>query len=63
MTDIVPNAWQAARIAQDFMDKLHDAGKTQADIDDGLPYVRGVVARLRGRSCQPEGRKRVSRAR
>ena len=43
LTDMVPNAWQAARIAQDFMGKLHDAGKTQSDIDDGLPYVTGVL--------------------
>ena len=43
LTDMVPNAWQAARIAQDFMGKLHDAGKTQTDIDDGLPYVAGVL--------------------
>ena len=43
LSDIVPNVWQAARIAQDFISKLRDAGKTQADIDNGMSYIAEVL--------------------
>ena len=45
LSDIVPNIWQAARIAQDFMERLHESGNTRADIYNGLPYLKGELCR------------------
>ena len=43
LSDIVPNVWQAARISQDFMDRLLDSDKTRADIYNALPYLVKVL--------------------
>ena len=37
LSDIVPNVWQAARIAQEFIDKIRGLGKDEADIYNGMP--------------------------
>ncbi len=36
LSDIVPNVWQAARIAQEFISKIHGLGKDEADIYNGM---------------------------
>ena len=43
LSDIVPNVWQAARIAQEFLEKLRKAGKTETDIYNGMPYLVKVL--------------------
>lgn len=49
LSDVVPNAWQAARIAMKFLEKLRDAGYKDDDIYDRRPYLtftlRDQVAR------------------
>ena len=37
LSDIVPNVWQAARIAQEFIAKIHGLGKDESDIYNGMP--------------------------
>ena len=39
----VVNVWQAARIAQKFIQKLRDARKTDSEIYNGLPYLLNVL--------------------
>lgn len=43
LSSVVPNVWQAARIAQDFMGRLRGLGRTESDIYDGLPYLTKVL--------------------
>ena len=43
LSKIVPNVWQAARIAQEFMHKLHKAGKTETDMYNGRAYLVKVL--------------------
>lgn len=43
LSNAVPNVWQAARIAQDFMGRLRSLGRTESDIYDGLPYLKKVL--------------------
>ena len=43
LSDIVPNVWQAARIVQNFMDKLRDSKKTETDIYNGMSYLVKVL--------------------
>ena len=37
--DVVPNAWQAARIVQEFKEKLRAGGYSDDDIHDRRPYL------------------------
>ena len=39
LLDVVPNAWQGARIARQFVDKLRDAGKSDEEIYDARPHL------------------------
>lgn len=43
LTDVIPNVWQAARIAGDFLEKLRAAGRTETDIYDGRMYLVKVL--------------------
>ena len=56
LSDVVPNAWQAARIAMRFVEKLRDAGYKDADIYDHRPYLtfalRDQVARALERRAE-----------
>lgn len=39
ISDIIPNVWQAARVAQNFTRKLCEAGKTDLEIYNGKAYL------------------------
>ena len=39
LSDVVPNPWQATRIAQSLMEKLHQAGDTDDEIYDRRSYL------------------------
>ena len=41
--DVVPNAWQAARIVQEFVEKLKSAGNTDDDIHDRRSYLASAL--------------------
>lgn len=43
LSDVVPNVWQAARISQEFLEKLRNSGKTESDIYNNLPYLVKVL--------------------
>ena len=39
LSDVVPNPWQATRVAQSLMEKLHQAGDTDDEIYDRRSYL------------------------
>ena len=41
--DTMPNIWQASRIAEEFLAKMYDSGKTVQDVYDSLPYIAKVL--------------------
>ena len=41
--DVVPNAWQAARIVQEFVEKLKSSGNTDDDIHDRRSYLASAL--------------------
>ena len=43
LSDIVPNPWHAARIAQQLIDRLKQEGKTEEDIFDRRAYLTQVL--------------------
>ncbi len=43
LSDIVPNPWHAARIAQQLIDRLKQGGKTEEDIFDRRAYLTQVL--------------------
>lgn len=43
ISDIVPNLWQAARIAQEMLNRLTTEGETEADIYDRRSYLAHVL--------------------
>ena len=43
LSDIMPNLWQAARIAQQMHERLRAAGETEADIYDRRSYLAHVL--------------------
>ena len=45
LADVVPNPWQAARIAQDFIRKLRDAGLTDEAVYDQREYQASALRR------------------
>ena len=45
LSDLVPNAWQAARIARDLVNNLRAADQTDADIYDRRAYIEDQLRR------------------
>ena len=43
LSEIIPNVWQAARIAQEFLAGLRKSGKTEADIYNAMSYLMKVL--------------------
>lgn len=43
LSDVIPNAWQAGRIVQSFIDALREDGKTDDEIYDGRFYHAPVL--------------------
>ena len=43
LSDVVPNIWQAARIAQDFIERLVQLGNTRDDIYNALHYLVKIL--------------------
>ena len=43
LSDIVPNVWQAARIAGEFIEKIHKSGKSESEIYNGTAYLTRVL--------------------